>query len=177
MGELAQGLANGYDDNPRQDLIDYVWLLDKLETQIVRAGVVRIESLPLERDIYENTEEKERREAIERGELIDVKFYLKKADGSPDPGQPFEVITRSDKSVDEVLAFFGATLHRKLTEDEIKEIKRSYDVEMEQRAYRISPNRKLERGALKIWITTSTRHGGASLQRRSTTIAVLRYLK
>lgn len=147
--ELARSLADGYDDNLRQDLIDYVWLVDRFESRIVQAEEERKEKASAGNyGFVENKEMKEQREQLERGELIEVSFYLKKPDGSVDYGQPYRVITRFDRTEAEVLSFFGATLRRKLTEDEINEIKQRYQVAQQERQWRISPNRQWERSAL-----------------------------
>lgn len=152
LGELARGLAYGYDENLRQDLIDYVWLLDKFESQIIKATPPRKDPIfPSDPDVYLSKEEKERREAIERGELIHITLYVKKPDGTPDLGQRFEVITSSTRSVEEVVSYFGASLRRKLTKEEVTEVKGLYEEAMKEREWRVRPNGQLERTALSAY--------------------------
>src|SRR5262249_7738458 len=87
--ELGRGLADGNDDNLRQDLIDYVWLIDKLEARIVKAEVERRNKLDPKyhqetSDGWQNSPFRERYEQIHRGELIEITMSKRKPDGTVD---------------------------------------------------------------------------------------------
>lgn len=146
VGELARGLAvqNG-NENLRQDLVDYVWLLDKLETRILKEeerkkGLNKAQEEP---DPWFSSAAKERYEAIQRGDLIDVQIYFKKPDGTPDysgGGVGFEF--KSDTTESEIFAAFELKLGRKVTPEEAQEIKASHKTALSYRDYNIGPNRQ-----------------------------------
>jgi len=144
--ELARALAveNG-NENLRQDLVDYVWLLDKFESQILKEEELRKEPTKdrEEPDPWFSKAAKERYEAIKRGDLIDVRIYFKKPDGTPDyseGGLGFEF--KSDIPESEILAAFELKLGRKITPEEAQEIKASHKSALSYRDYNIGPNRK-----------------------------------
>ena len=146
--ELARILAdqNG-NENLRQDLIDYIWLLDKFETRILEEEKRRKQSKPPEEEketdpFYGNKAAKERYEGIQSGELIEITIYLKQADGKPDYSNRVEIDFRSDASETEILQAFEIKLARKLTSDEIREIREGHESALSYRGYLTSPNRK-----------------------------------
>jgi hypothetical protein len=151
--ELAHILtAESGNENVRQDLIDYVWLLDKFEAQIFEQEHKRKEALkpPEERekpnDWFMSKEAKERYEAVHRGELIEVRIYLKKADGTPDyssHGIGFDF--KSDTSEAEIFQAFEMELGRKLTPEEAKDISERHKSALSYREWMVSPNRKWSR--------------------------------
>ncbi len=147
--ELARTLAvqNGI-ENLGQDLIDYVWLLDKFETRILKEveerktgrGEEKVES-----NAWFNKAAQEKYEAIQRGELIEVRIYLKKPDGSPDYGSHgvgFEF--KSDVAESEIFQAFEIKLGRKITSEEAQEIRTAHKSALSHRDYMISPNRLLQ---------------------------------
>ncbi|HEY3581529.1 MAG TPA: tetratricopeptide repeat protein [Pyrinomonadaceae bacterium] len=145
--ELGQLLAAGSDDNLRQDLIDYVWLVDKLESRILKAEEERKRAAgekPPENPDWKAS--RERYEKVERGELITVLSHLTKPDGSIDRyiSQDF----KPDTPESEVLAAFEEKLGRPLTPDEIKEVKDSYQSALDNRKWKMSPNRKWGMGGM-----------------------------
>ena len=153
--ELAGILANqSGNENLRQDLIDYVWLLDRFEARILEDEKKRKEALkpPEEREQPEKTffskEAQQRYEAIQRGELIDISLTLKKSDGTPDYSNYTVIDFKYDASEEEILQAFELKLGRKLTAEEIKEIKERHDGTLKYRQWLVSPNRKLDRGGL-----------------------------
>ncbi len=146
--ELARSLAvqNG-NENLRQDLVDYAWLLDKFETKILKeqerknnpAGEAE------EPDRWFNIALKERYEAIHRGDLIEVKITFRNRDGSPDYSIPGHLIDfKSDASEAEVLAAFEIELGRRVTPAEAQDIKESHKLALSFREYYVSPNRQFQ---------------------------------
>lgn len=148
--ELAQLLANGSDENVRQDLIDYTWLLDKLEARAIKAEAERKKKLkpPAEEkkepDNPASQASRERYERIERGELVNVTIYLKKPDGTPDYSQLVSLDFKFDTRPAEILAAFAEKLGRPLTPEEIKLVDTSLDSALSSREYKLSPNRRLD---------------------------------
>jgi hypothetical protein len=145
--ELARGLADGNDENLRQDLIDYVWLLDKLESQLVKDKKER-QYVPytLQPAPFKNEEEKERYEQLMRGELIEISLTLK--DARTDEQGGVTIIFKYDASEADILASFESALHRKITVEEVKAIKQSHEYALESRRDRLNPNRHWDQGAL-----------------------------
>ena len=147
--ELGQLLATNSDDNIRQDLIDYVWLLDKLEARIAAAEAERKKKLnpPAEKEKPPDNPEykawQERYNRIQSGELIDVSLYLKKPDGTPDYAQHFSILFPYDARESEILLAFAEKIGRPLTPDETKVVKDSRVSSLSNREWNISPNRKI----------------------------------
>lgn len=145
--ELGQLLAGGSDNNLRQDLIDYVWLVDKLKWQILKAEEERKKAAgekPPENPDWKAS--REQYEKVQRGELINVLFPLRKPDGSIDRylGEDF----KPDTPEADVLAAFEQKLERTLTPDEIKLVKDAYQSALSSRELTLSPNRRWDRGAM-----------------------------
>ena len=149
VGELAHNLAGGSDDNLRQDLIDYVWLLDKFESRILKAeeerrrkaepeGERRLEPFVL------NESEEHRR--IRRGEVIEIWAPLKKPNAGESPG--FSITFKYDTPQPDILAAFEQAVGRKLTNEETSQIKQLHDSALKDRQWRISPNRQWDNGVL-----------------------------
>ncbi len=144
--ELARNLANGYDDNLRQDLIDYVWLVDKFESQIIEAEDERNEvSFPLDHERFQSEEEEKRYEQLTKGEIIEISFNWK---NSGEIVRGLRITFKSDTSEADILTSFESAIRRKLTEAETIDLKRLHEEAMKQRQVRMSPNRQWERGAL-----------------------------
>src|SRR5258708_12155538 len=120
--ELAVILtSHGGNENLRQDLIDYVWLLDRFEKQIAKAEKERKEALkpPEERQKPEGSilskEAEERYKSIQRGDFIDIGITLKKPDGTPDYSKYISLDFKFDATQDEILQAFETNLDRKLS--------------------------------------------------------------
>ncbi|HKP37876.1 MAG TPA: hypothetical protein VJT71_13545 [Pyrinomonadaceae bacterium] len=150
--ELASILANqGGNPNLKQDLIDYVWLLDKIENRIVeeeekRKRAARGEKEE-EKDAWSNPEFKARFEAIQRGELIDIS-WSPLVNGKPDHTQYVHLDFKSTVTRDEVRMAFASALGRQLTPDELKNLDEHIDSALKSRQYHISPNRRYSRSGL-----------------------------
>ena len=152
--ELGQVLANGNDENVRQDLIDYAWLLDKLEARIAKAEEERKKKLNPPEEEKKSPESREyqlwreRSDRIQRGELINVTIYVKKPDGTPDYSQQFSIDFKYDTPRSEIVPAFEGKLGRPATPEEIKQISLSLDSALSSREYNLSPNRRLDSVAM-----------------------------
>jgi hypothetical protein len=150
LRELAQILAQNGDDNLRQDLIDYVWLLDKFEAKILKEEAERKKVLkPAEPENpyapFANKETKKRYEAVQNGELIEITFYPKKANGEADYSNSLSLYFRYDASEAEILGAFEQSRGIKLTLEETNEIKERREAALTSRKWLVSPNRKWDR--------------------------------
>jgi len=147
--ELAQTLTTrNANENLRQDLIDYVWLLDKIEEQVGREEKKRKEALkPAEQKegstpSFESTASSEMYQAIQRGELIRLTIYPKFADGRPDYRNAPTVTFKYDVTESDVLRAFEEKLGRKLTTEEVNDGKAMYAMAESERNSLVSPNHK-----------------------------------
>jgi len=151
--ELAGTLANqSGDDNLKQDLIDYVWLLDKFEDRILKeeaekkkkaaAAEARAEE---PRDPFVNQQARERYEAVQKGDQIMINFYPLQADGQPDYGNFVGLWFKFDVTLVEVVQAVEAKVGRKLTPAESQQLNERYASAMDSRRYQISPNRQFDR--------------------------------
>ena len=151
--ELSRMLAGGSDDNLRQDLIDYVWLLDRFESRILTAEEERKKKREgkVETDnVYEDRrpeEEKTKYARLERGESIQITIYpATKPDGNKDYSQPVNLEFKHDVSEADILGSFEQQIGRKLSVEEIKNIKELHQTALYYRNWNISPNRKWDNG-------------------------------
>ena len=132
VNELAGVLLTSNDPNLKQDLIDYTWLLDKFEAQVLEQ--IRERRAEEERKRAEAAGEKprqvsvtrgweEQRKAIESGQIISIALTYAIAD------KPYPSYTSADFKPDvtdeEILARFKEVIGRNLTEDEIAKVKES----------------------------------------------------
>jgi hypothetical protein len=154
LQELARTLAGSGDQNLRQDLIDYVWLVDQFEARILTAEKKRKEALKPaaerqnEERTFPNEEPRRLYEARERGEIISIAFTPKGADGQQDYRNYVSLDFKPDATEAEILLAFEARLDRKLTEDERNELSERHDSALQYRAWNLSPNRKWGEGGL-----------------------------
>jgi hypothetical protein len=150
--ELAKVLeTQSGNENLRQDLIDYVWLLDKFEAQVWQAEAKRKEAQKLAEQ-SENPDREairkqanDRYEAIQRGEFIDLTLDQKKPDGTPDYSKWLHLGFKYDASEDDILQAFELELGRKLTPEEIAQLRERHRLALEDRKWRLSPNQKWNR--------------------------------
>jgi hypothetical protein len=149
--ELARVLAHETgNENLKQDVIDYVWLLDKLEDRAVKEEAARRKANepPSDKDKRdENSPEREtekKYEAVRKGELISI-LLPGKFDGSAG-GYPMPMVLyfKPDVTEAEVLREFEAKIGRPLTPDERENLHSIYDLEMKAHAHRVSPNSKYD---------------------------------
>lgn len=146
--ELGRALVSGSTDNLRQDLIDYVWLLDKLESRILAAEEERkkkLQSAGEKKTPNEESSPDAFREGIEkyrRGDWIHLNIYPKKPDGTPDYTQALTLQIEHDASEEKIFVAFENILGRKLTDEETKEIKERHQSALSYRRWVLSPLRK-----------------------------------
>ena len=147
--ELAKVLeSQSGNENLRQDLIDYVWLLDKFEAQVWQAEAKRKEAQKPPAQSENSDEEAYRKhsldryEAIQRGELIDLTLEQKKPDGSPDYANWIHLDFKYDAAEDEILQAFELKLSRKLTSEEVTQLREGHSSALADRKWRVSPNQK-----------------------------------
>jgi hypothetical protein len=157
VSELARTLTNvNGNENLRQDLIDYVWLVDRAEAKILEAETKRKEELkpPEERDKQYGTlpddikQSQLRYEARERGETISITFAPKNSEGVPDYRNYISRDFKYDAPESEILFAFEEKLNRKLTDDEVKEIRERREADLHYREWLLSPNRKWGPGGM-----------------------------
>jgi hypothetical protein len=149
--ELARTLANtGGNENLRQDLIDYVWLLDGIEAKVLAAEKRRKEALKPQASASPsppvNQAVLQRLEARQRGETIQFGFTPKGADGKDDYRNYVSLEFSYDTSESEILLAFESRLNRKLSDDEIKQIKEGHAGSLKYCEWTISPNRQWDAG-------------------------------
>lgn len=142
--ELSRTLSAGNTENLRQDLIDYVWLLDRFEERIRKAEEERKKKEDGRAEEVENVyEPSERYERIARGESIEI-ILSHKVENDTWTALEF----KHDASDAEVLATFTQKLGRELTAEETQNLKQSREQAVTHRRWRISPNRKWQYGGL-----------------------------
>jgi hypothetical protein len=156
--ELAQSLSreNG-DANLKQNLIDYVWLLDKLEDRILKEEEKRrkeAEAAAQQKEKgnpNEKTPEQERSEndrAVEKGELIQIMLIPKTADGKSDLSTMGMLYFKPEITETEVVKQFETKLGRPLMPEENEQLHGMYELEQKARAARLSPNNRFGREGL-----------------------------
>ncbi len=136
--ELARSLAfeNG-NQNLRQDLIDYVWLVDKFESRAVREEAERQKDPEAKEEDVDNF--RERYEAVQKGELIAITLSATTADLSP----VTTIYFKPDTPESEVVQTFESHLGRKLTTEETKRIQERRESELAHLDWLLRPNRRL----------------------------------
>jgi hypothetical protein len=149
--ELAQVLdEQSGNENVRQDLIDYTWLLDKFDAQIQKAEEERKKRLnptaSPSSGFQEDPEYKARYEAVQRGEMIELYFFPKREDGKPDYPKSVDLYLKSDATEAEVFQRVEIELGRKLSPEESQDLKEHYAGALSHRQWLLSPNRKINTG-------------------------------
>lgn len=148
LQELAQTLTSfSGNENLRQDLIDYVWLLDQTEAKILEAEKKRQEELKPPKDRADRKEEvspdvQARNDALNRGEIISIGLAPKTAEGAEDYRNYLSLDFNHDASENEVVTAFESKLNRKLTDEEVETLKDRRESALHYRAWNLSPNRK-----------------------------------
>ena len=149
--ELAQILdEQSGNENLRQDLIDYTWLLDKFDEQVQKEEEERKKQLnptPSPEPFYKpDPAYQERYEAIQRGELIQLYFSPKKPDGQADYEKSLSLELKPNATEADAIQEVEVNLGRKLSPDEAKDLKEQYASAISRRQWLLSPNRKLDAG-------------------------------
>lgn len=152
--ELATTLTNGFgNENLQQDLIDYAWLFDKIEDRVMKAEEARRkalagETVEDEKQDWFSKEAKDRYDAVQRGDLIDIYWSPQQPDGRPDYSKSIHLYFTATASNSEVKLAFEEKLGRQLTPEELKQLDEQLAAALKSRQYRISPNRQFNREGL-----------------------------
>ena len=151
--ELGRVLARGNDENVRQDLIDYVWLLDKFEAGILKAEEERKKKLNPSEDNEETqgslpNESRIRYERIQRGELIELTYFPLNAEQNLDIMRRVHVVVEPDTPLAEIVKAFEAKWGRPATPQELEQVKQLHASALSDRQWRLSPNRTWQRDGL-----------------------------
>ena len=151
--ELGRSLTAGNDENLRQDLIDYVWLIDKFEAQVLAAEEARKKKQAgtEEEEVrdYRPEEVKQRQERIQRGEAIELTIYpVTRPDGIPEYSERLMIEFKHDASESEIFGAFEQQLGKKLSPEDTKKIKEAHESALSHRLWNLSPNRKWDRANL-----------------------------
>ena len=149
VGELGRILAyQSGNENLGQDLIDYVWLIDKLETETLEE-IERKRNPKKEPEPVESEQDRffrERREAISAGRIFEISIYPKLKEGTPTPDYSEQVMLdfKKDTTEAEVIQAFEIKTGRKLSAEELKQIKEDYEMSIADVQHSLSPNRTLD---------------------------------
>jgi hypothetical protein len=148
--ELAQTLGEqSGNENLRQDLIDYNWLLDQFDEQVQKEEEERrskANPTPTPTPYAVNEENEARYQAVQRGELLELYFSPKDEEGQPNYQRSVSLFPKNDVTEAEVFQQVEIGLGRKLTADESKELKSAYTNAVNHRQWLLSPNRKFDSG-------------------------------
>jgi hypothetical protein len=149
--ELAQTLdEQSGNENLRQDLIDYTWLLDKFDEQVQKEEEERKrQANPMPTPTpYKPDEEYDRRyQAIQRGELIQLYFMPRDEEGKPDYPKSQSLEVKYGITEAEVFQEMELRLSRKLSAVETKDLKEAYANALNRRLFLLSPNRAVDNGS------------------------------
>jgi hypothetical protein len=148
VNELGQVLnQQSGNENLRQDLIDYTWLLDKFDEQARKTEEQRkqlLEPSPSPTPYPPNLEYQARYEAIQRGELVEIYFTPKDDKGQFDYKSAVSLYLKPDVTEADVISQVEIKLGRKLLADENDQLKERYASAITRRQWLLSPNRKLD---------------------------------
>ena len=142
--ELAQVLGQGASTDLRQELIDYVWLLDKFDAQVQKEEEARKKLLnPDKKGASENTDSDTQQIKVERPDQIDIRIYQRNAAGNIDYSFSQTFSFQPDVVVNEILKTIETALGRKLTQEESSDVSEQHRMALHWRRMERSPNRKL----------------------------------
>lgn len=151
LQELSQILntQNG-NENIKQDLIDYTWLLDKFDLKIQKEEEERKSKLnprpsPTPAETTENEWQKNYA-AVQRGELIEIYFTPRQKDELIPTEKPVTLIRKPDVTEAEIIQDVEIELARKLGPEETTRLKEAYELAVSHRQWLLSPNRKVDSG-------------------------------
>ena len=152
VNELANILMRSGNENIRQDLIDYTWLLDKFEAEVIeqvkekkaeeerKRAEAAGEKLP---QVYLSPEWEAQQKAIQSGQIISVALTYSV------PDRPYPSYTKADFKPDatdeEMIRRFEELVGRKLTEEEIGKVMESKANALEERKRYLGANFRFEK--------------------------------
>jgi hypothetical protein len=149
VAELAELVShNDASLDLRQDVIDYVWLLDKFEGQVLKAEHERQEALK-----KKDSEGQETLDAVatnrrpENFDFLDLSVTPRLGDGTYDWRNTVSIQVQYDTPETEILRRAEEKLGRPLTADESHDLKSSVQSSLQYRRWRSSYNRRLDAAA------------------------------
>lgn len=142
--ELAQTIQQSASVDLRQDLIDYVWLLDKFDTQVQRQEEERQKRLnpPKEDSDNTNSSPATNYEPPPPREEIDIRIYNTHASGQIDYATAQTFSFKLETPIAEILKSVETSLGRKLTDEETRHVNEQHEMSLYLRRMERSPNRK-----------------------------------
>ena len=149
LRELAQVLMQGASTDLRQELIDYVWLLDKFDDRLQKEEEARKKLLNPDKNSETSSDNNNRslpsetQRNADRPDLIDIRLYQHNAAGQIDYAFNQTFSFKPDVSTNEVLKTIETTLGRKLTPAEFGQVTQQHTMALYWRRMERSPNRKL----------------------------------
>ena len=146
--ELGRLLASGNDENVRQDLIDYVWLLDKFEARVLKAEEERKKKPPPYETTGEApslTEARDVYEQVQRGVLVEINYYPKLPEGRLNYNRRVHVVVKYDTPEADILRAVEQEFQRPLLPEETQDIKQLHKSALDYRARLLSPNSRWQR--------------------------------
>lgn len=148
LAELAEIVSRpGASLDVRQDLIDYVWLVDKFEAEVLKAEHDRREALkPKEHPEKLSPFLLARRTDQEDFEnTVTVSYLPRFVDGTPDYPSMASIRVRYDHPLTEIIRLLEERANRSLTEEEQKQIQTQVETSIAYRRWSASNNIKLAR--------------------------------
>jgi hypothetical protein len=143
-GELADLISfNGASLDLRQDVIDYIWLIDKFEGQVLRAENDRREALKKKETLEELFTLGRRYDEPDEDDELRITFIPRFADNSYDYEHTISLKVKPDVSESEVLRLVEQALNRAPRTEEANDIKSQFKMGAERRQWFGSYNRKL----------------------------------
>jgi hypothetical protein len=144
--ELAEIVTrDGASLDLRQDVIDFVWLLDKFEGEILKKEHDRQEALRRKERGEEDKSTIQRpvSDEADSDDQVSVSLMPKFVDGSPDYQNVINLRVPFDTPEAEIFRQLETRLHRQLTDPERIQVREHVSWSLEYRKWRVSYNRKL----------------------------------
>ena len=142
--ELAQTIQQSASVDLRQDLIDYVWLLDKFDTQVQKQEEERQKRLNPPKEDSDNTSSSPATnyEPPPRREEIDIRIYNTHASGQIDYATAQTFSFKPETPIAEILTSVETSSGRKSTDEETRHVNEQHEMSLYLRRMERSPNRK-----------------------------------
>ena len=147
VSDLANVLMRSGNDNIRQDLIDYTWLLDKFASEVIDQVQKRKAEEERKRaeaagekppTVYDPSAWEKQQKALQSGAIISIGLTYSVAD------KPYPSYTNSDFKPDatdeEIIQRFAELIGRKLSEEEVTKVMESKANALEERTRYLGAN-------------------------------------
>jgi hypothetical protein len=149
--ELAELVSRpGASGDLGQDVIDYVWLLDKFEANWLKQEHARREALKPKTEIADQSAGQNQYRTYEtvNDELISVSITPRFADGTYDYQNVISIQVKPETTDAEILRLAGERLNRPLTEEEKKSVQGQVESAREYRRWKSSFSLKLSQSSV-----------------------------